>query len=189
MFIDVRELTDADRAWARALLRERWGAEIVVTRGRPHRADLLPGLVAWLADGRVNADAAPGGARRGTGLGGGRERAGLLAFRIAGPECEIVSLDAVAQGAGIGTALLAAIRSVAAAAGCRRLWLITTNDNVPAQRFYERCGFHLAAVHGNALEESRRLKPSIPLAGFGGAPLRDELEYETALTPRTGAAA
>jgi hypothetical protein len=36
----------------------------------------------------------------------------------------------------------------------------------------------LAALHREALAESRRLKPSIPEIGAYGIPLRDELELE-----------
>ena len=158
--IEIRALAADDRAWAAALLRERWGAALVVSRGREHRADELPGLVAWT----------PGG------------RAGLLTYRVAGPECEVVTLDALTPGRGTGTALLEAVRALAAGRGCRRLWLVTTNDNVPAQRFYARRGWRLAALHGDALSESRRLKPEIPLRGLDGAPLRDEPEYEQVLT-------
>jgi ribosomal protein S18 acetylase RimI-like enzyme len=65
--------------------------------------------------------------------------------------------------------------------GCKRLWLITTNDNLHALRFYQRRGMHIAAVHVNALEESRRIKPEIPLMGMDGIPLRDEIELEIML--------
>lgn len=58
------------------------------------------------------------------------------------------------------------------------MWLITTNDNTVALRFYQKRGFVLAAIHRNALEESRRLKPSIPLVGIDGIPIRDETELE-----------
>jgi RimJ/RimL family protein N-acetyltransferase len=56
--------------------------------------------------------------------------------------------------------------------------LITTNDNAPAQRFYERLGFRLVLVREGELRRSRLLKPEIPLVGAGGVPIRDELEYE-----------
>jgi hypothetical protein len=36
----------------------------------------------------------------------------------------------------------------------------------------------LVAIHENALEQSRRLKPEIPLTGLEGRPIRDELEFE-----------
>ena len=93
----------------------------------------------------------------------------------------IAALDGLAQGQGIGTALLETVKQVALEAGCRRLWLIVTNDNLPALRFYQKRGFHLAAVYPNALEASRRLKPEIPLFGLDGIPLRDEIELELTL--------
>jgi ribosomal protein S18 acetylase RimI-like enzyme len=75
---------------------------------------------------------------------------------------------------GIGTALLDAVKAL----GHRRLWLVTTNDNVRAQRFFERSGFRLVAVREGEIERSRRLKPQIPGVGEAGVPIRDELEYE-----------
>jgi len=61
------------------------------------------------------------------------------------------------------------------------MWLITTNDNTRALRFYQKRGFHLVAVYPNSLNESRRLKPQIPIIGIDGIPLRDEIELEITL--------
>jgi hypothetical protein len=55
---------------------------------------------------------------------------------------------------------------------------LTEDLNTPALRFYQKRGFRLAALHFNALEQSRRLKPEIPLLGRDGIPLRDEIELE-----------
>ncbi|MEW5718069.1 MAG: GNAT family N-acetyltransferase, partial [Chloroflexota bacterium] len=82
---------------------------------------------------------------------------------------------------GIGSALIDAVKLRARQAGCKRLWLITTNDNLTALRFYQKRGFTLAALHRNALEESRKIKPEIPLVGEHGIPLRDEIELEMML--------
>jgi RimJ/RimL family protein N-acetyltransferase len=62
--------------------------------------------------------------------------------------------------------------------GARRLWLITTNDNVHAQRFYERRGFTLVGVGEGAVDRARLAKPEIPLVGNDGVEIHDELEYE-----------
>ena len=85
------------------------------------------------------------------------------------------------EGRGIGSALIEIVRNMAVKEGCRRLWLITTNDNTAALRFYQKRGFHLVALHRNAVEQSRRLKPEIPETGNGGVPLRDEIELEIIL--------
>lgn len=131
----------------------------MVTRGRVHRFQDLQVLVAWSGDQRV----------------------GLATYRIDGPDAELMSLNATAEGQGAGTALLQAVEGAAAAAGCRRLWLITTNDNLEALRFYQRRGYRLAALYPGAVDQARRLKPAIPLLGNHGIPLHDELELEKAL--------
>ena len=103
--------------------------------------------------------------------------AGVLTYVVDGAECEILTLHAERPRGGVGTALIEAVKAPARAAGCTRLWLITTNDNVDALRFYQRRGFRLAALHAGAVDDSRaRLKPEIPLVGDYGIPLRDELE-------------
>ena len=137
-------------------MRERWGAEIVVVHGRTYRPAELSGFVAE-CDG---------------------ERAGLITLHTDGNACEVVTLDSLLVGRGAGRALLKAARTEALALGCRRLWLVTTNDNVHALGFYQQNGFRLAALRPGAVEESRKIKPSIPLIGDHGIPLRDELELE-----------
>ena len=74
--------------------------------------------------------------------------------------------------------LLAAARMEARERGCRRLWLVTTNDNTPAVRFYQRRDFDICAFHRNAITESRRLKPEIPDEGLFGIRVRHEIELE-----------
>jgi len=106
---------------------------------------------------------------------------GLVTYRIDGGECEIVSLDSAVEGAGVGSALLDAVKTLAVYVPCKRLWLVTTNDNVSALRFFQKRGFRLVAVHRNALDESRKLRPDIPLIGSEGIPLRDEIELEMLL--------
>ena len=107
---------------------------------------------------------------------------GLITYSIRADECEITTLYSRVREQGVGTALIEAVVAVARSAGCRRLWLITTNDNTPALRFYQKRGFHLAELYPNALEVSRRLKPEIPHVGKDGIPLRDEIELEMDLT-------
>ena len=69
--------------------------------------------------------------------------------------------------------------SAALAANADRLWLITTNDNIDALRFYQRRGFVLVAVHSDAVTRARdTVKPELPLLGFHDIPLRDEIELE-----------
>jgi ribosomal protein S18 acetylase RimI-like enzyme len=154
MSFTVRSLTDDDRPWLTGFMTERWGVPLAAGGGRLHRLDDLPGFAAVSADGAV---------------------AGVVTYLIETDACEVVSIDSVVQGEGVGTALLEAACQAAAAAGCRRVRLITTNDNVDALRFYQRRGFTLTELRPGAVDESRRMKPQIPLAGAYGIPIRDEL--------------
>jgi hypothetical protein len=133
----------------------------MVSRGRLHQCDLLPGFYVE-REGR---------------------RTALLTYRCESGEMEVVALYVEEQGRGDGSALLEAAADVARDRGCRRVWLVTTNDNEPAIRFYRNRGMRLAAVHHGAVDAARReLKPEIPLVGVGGAPIRDEIEFEIALS-------
>ena len=109
--------------------------------------------------------------------------AGVLVYDIAGVECEILALYAARQWAGVGTALVTLVAGLATAAGCRRYWVLTTNDNVDGLRFYQRRGFRLSALRCGAVDESRRtLKPQIPPTGDYGIPIRDEIELAQELS-------
>jgi GNAT superfamily N-acetyltransferase len=104
---------------------------------------------------------------------------GYAGYQIFGPAMEIVALESHAPGQGVGAALVAACVGVADKAGLSRVWLITTNDNIDALRFYQRRGFVLVAVHRDAITTARReLKPEIGLVGEHGIPIRDEIELE-----------
>ncbi len=134
-----------------------WPAPYIISRGRKLWPGELEGFVAFDSE---------------------RALVGLVTYEIVGDQCEVVTLDARMQWAGIGTRLMALMPEVARKAGCTRLWLITTNDNVDAIRFYQKRGLTIAAVHVNALEHSRKLKPEIPKIGMYGIPMRDEIEFE-----------
>ena len=161
MPIAIRAVDPADHEYVGEFLDRVVHYRLVVSRGKLHKADELPGLVA-VEDGEI---------------------VGLLTYDIVGDAFEVVTLHAAVPGRGTGSRLLEAAREQARALGCRRLWLITTNDNQPAIGFYQSRGMRLVAVHANALDKSRELKPEIPLAGIGGQPIRDEIEFEYTLCP------
>jgi 2-oxo-4-hydroxy-4-carboxy--5-ureidoimidazoline (OHCU) decarboxylase len=80
---------------------------------------------------------------------------------------------------GAGTALMDTARQVAMASGHHRLWLVTTNDNLPAIHFYLRRGMSIATVHAGAVAADRTLKPEIPERNQqNGLPIRDLVEFE-----------
>jgi len=155
----IRSINRDDRDWITTLLTESWGSVRVVTRGKLFHADELPGFVAIQNDKPV----------------------GLITYRFDDSECEIGSINSLVEGVGIGSALVGEVREAAQKAGCSRLWAITTNDNTAALNFWQKIGFVLAAVYPKAIEQSRKLKPEIPLIGNDGIPIRDEIELEIIL--------
>ena len=156
----VRPIDHLDHAWVLDMVRHWGGTDYVVSRARVVFPAELPGFCA---------------------VGAGDVPLGLATYELSDGQCQLVILHALTQFYGIGTALVAAVQEVAQGTGCRRLWLITTNDNVDALRFYQRRGFELVAVHRDFREVARRLKPSIPLIGEYGIPIRDEIELEMRL--------
>ena len=154
MSVSIRALESGDRPWVVELMQKRSGGELVVTHGKARDASLLESFVAEVDD----------------------EPVGLATYETRGAESELVTLDSLQEGDGIGSALLAAVANAAWKQGCRKLSVVTTNDNVRALGFYQRRGFVLTALRPAAVEKSRRLKPEIPELGLFDIPIRDELE-------------
>lgn len=138
-----------------------WGGPVVVGHGVAYDLRTLPTLVAVDGAGTV---------------------LGALAYHVGGDVLEVVSVAAAGSGGGgAGSALLTAAADEARGLGLRRLWLITTNDNLPALRFYQRRGMRITAVAPGAVDEARRRKPSIPVTGNDGIELHDELTLQLRL--------
>ncbi len=150
----LRSIIAQDLDWMTKLIIDSWFSTKIVTRGVIHDTRNLPGIVAILDDDRV----------------------GLLLYQIQSDKCEIISLNSLREG--IGTTLLENVELIAKKRGCQRVWLITTNDNTLAIKFYEARGFHVCAIHQGAIHESRKLKPEIPFYGLHGVPIEDEVEME-----------
>ena len=157
--LQVRPLTAEDSAWVRQAIIEHWGDALVIAHGKVYHPQTLPGFVAMLKGNWV----------------------GLLTYSLEDEHCEIVTINSIKPGIGIGTLLLKAVTQAAREAGCKRLWLITTNDNLDALRFYQKRGFTLVTVHRHAVDAARHLKPHIPLIGNDQIPLHDEIELEMIL--------
>ncbi len=153
--VRIRPHTVEDEAWVEALLQAELGGRLQARRGELVDVLAFEGFIA-------EADGA---------------RVGYLSYRLDATECEIAALATTERHGGVGTALVRALRE--RIQSCQRVWVVTTNDNVEALRFYQRRGFRLSALRVGAVDDSRtRLKPSIPATGDFGIPLRDELELE-----------
>lgn len=155
----IRPLTTADREWVTYQLTTQWGSPLIVRQGEQIRAERLPG---WIAEfqGKL---------------------AGLATYLIRGRDCEIVTLHSLVGGIGIGSTLIDTVCQLATLQCCQRVWLITTNDNLHALGFYQRRGFCLVKIYPGEVDESRKVKPQIPLIGMNRIPIRDEIELELRL--------
>ncbi|WP_033166068.1 GNAT family N-acetyltransferase [Clostridium sp. KNHs205] len=142
-----------------AAIIENWGSSIIVTRGMIYNTEELDGYAAMENDSLI----------------------GIITYFIQGLECEVISLDSFKENRGVGTSLLNAVISHAKVNSCRRIFLITTNDNTSAMRFYQKRGFDFTALYHNAIEKSREIKPQIPQFGFEGIPIKHEIEFEMEL--------
>jgi ribosomal protein S18 acetylase RimI-like enzyme len=160
--MEVRPMGPDDRYWVAECCRRAFGSPLVVSLGRLFDPARLSGLVAWEA---------------------GR-RAGVLAFAEESGGAGVVLVAADRPGRGAGTGLLRALEATAGERGWERLRLFTTNDNTGALRFYQRRGWDLAALHREAVDRDRELKPEIPVMGRDGIALRHTLELERRLGRR-----
>lgn len=164
MALRIRDLVPADHDWAKALLAAHGGGTHLMARlGELVDPLTREGLVA-------EDDGKP---------------VGLLTVDESDRGLEVLTLHAEAPGRGIGSLLLSTAVEVATASDTQRLWLVTTNDNLGAIRFYLHRGMRVAAVHAGAVDADRAsLKPQIPETNTdNGIPLRDYLEFEVMLTP------
>jgi len=155
----LRRLTQDDLPRLRQFWIEHWGGEEMIARGNVYRPEQLEGFV----------------------IEDGDEWIGLLTFFIKDGECEVTSLDSLREGQGLGSMLIDKAIAESRARNCKRLFLITTNDNLNALGFYQKRGFEIVTIYRGAVNASRKIKPGIPLVGMNGIPLRDEIELEKVL--------
>lgn len=155
----IKPLISNHYDWVVSVLKKHWGSPLIISKGKKHFADKLPGFVALQKS----------------------EPIGLLIYNVTGNDLEIVALNSHVEGIGVGTNLLEAAKNKAISLAIKRVWCITTNDNLKAQDFYRKRGFSLVAVYKNAIAKTRKLKPQIPLIGQNNIPIKDEVEFELKL--------
>jgi DNA-3-methyladenine glycosylase I len=157
--IALRRITPEDLPRLRQFWQKHWAGEEMIVHGETFRPEQLEGFV-------------------------NEDWTGLVTYVAGVDGCEIISLDALREGGGIGTALIEAVVEEAGRRGCSRVFLSTTNDNLHALGFYQRRGFELVTIRRGAVDESRKSKPQIPLIGDDDIPVRDEIELELRLSAR-----
>jgi crotonobetainyl-CoA:carnitine CoA-transferase CaiB-like acyl-CoA transferase len=155
--VSIRGLETSDDAAADAFIEAELGGRMQARLGELHDVLAFPGFGAWEGDRLVG-----------------------IATRT-GAELAALAVASDRRGLRIGAALVEAAAADAASDGQTELWLVTTNDNLDAIRLYQRHGFRLTALHAGAVDRARELKPSIPLIGKQGIPMRDELVFSRVL--------
>lgn len=157
--MEIQAITPETRAQVNAFITSHWYSTEMILRGEVINMTAVDGYF-------VERDGAT---------------AALITYLVRDDVCEITSLDSLIEGRGTGSALVGKVIETARNRGCRKVIVVTTNDNIHAIRFYQKRGFDMARLYHNALSKSRELKPSIPLIGNDGIPLRHEIEFELLL--------
>ncbi|MTI49595.1 GNAT family N-acetyltransferase [Sporosalibacterium faouarense] len=155
--IKIREITEKDTEWIINVSTTNWGSNIIISRGISHDVSKLPGFIA-LRDNEI---------------------VGMISYNIdSDNNCEIVLLESMVENQGIGTMLVDKVLKISKKTKVNKIWLITSNDNINALKFYQKKGFSLVAVHRDAITKARRIKPEIPEVGYHDIPIKDEIELE-----------
>ena len=153
---EIFNIVESDKASIADFISSNWGSVISVSRGNVYNTTDLPGFICKDNDKIV----------------------GLVTYNIENKDCEIVTLDSKINGVGLGSLLINKVIDLAKTKNCRRVWLITTNDNTNAIKFYQKRGFEWAGFHKNAMIDSRKIKPEIPDFGNDNIPIKHEIEFE-----------
>ena len=148
-----------DAPLVRTFMDERWGGQPLVINRKLFYPSTLPGFLVFRADALI----------------------GCLIYEQQDDQREIIVFEIVERLQGIGTMLLHVFMANAEKERCRRVHLMTTNDNLDALRFYQRRGFTLCGVRVGATAAAREIKPSIGEIGEYGIPIRDEILLEITL--------
>ncbi|MEY8347649.1 GNAT family N-acetyltransferase [Bacillus cereus] len=154
--IQIQKITAEMRETITLFMCKNWGSTLMVSRGRTHQLDQLQGFIA-IENNRI---------------------LGIITYEIKENDCEIVSLDSFAEKKGLGTKLVEHVIDIAKKQYCKKVWLITTNDNTNALRFYQKRGFMMTNLYVDAVKEARKIKREIPLVGYDNIEILHEIQLE-----------
>jgi len=160
MALQIKAIQSQDRPYISEIVKKLWGDEIIIVHGEVFHTSALIGLKA-VSDDKI---------------------IGFLQYQFINDECEILTLASLKEGHGTGSALIEAVEKIARENNCQVLSVITTNDNLHGLGFYQRSGFHLAALFPGKVNASRKIKPTIPVIGENNIPIRDELLLNKSLS-------
>lgn len=154
--LKIRSATLSDNKWLEELMIRDWGGLPLVIRGKKYYPSQLDGIIAEKNN----------------------EISGFLFYEIRDETCEIIVFEVFDKFKGTGTILLDNLKNIAKNKDCSRIYLMTTNDNIDALRFYQKRGFHICGIHIDSVKISREIKPTIGMRGDYNIPIRDEIDLE-----------
>jgi N-acetylglutamate synthase-like GNAT family acetyltransferase len=154
--ITFRAVDKNDKDWIDAFIAKHWGDNTIAVHNRRYIPSELEGFIALHQENRI----------------------GLVTYIAEQESLEIISLNSEIENIGVGARLIEFIKETAVKANCRKITLVTTNDNIHAAEFYKKRGFHLIRIDKGAVNLSRSLKPGIPFIGNNGIPIEDELLFQ-----------
>lgn len=158
--IQINLITKENREEINKFIISNWYTKDMAIRGKLYDLTSMDGFAAYYEDKIV----------------------GLITYlKEENDEYEIMSLDSLMERQGIGTELVRKVIEKAKQDKIKVIKLITTNDNINAIKFYQKIGFDLFRIYRNAVEAARKLKPSIPEAGYYGIPIKHEIEFQMKL--------
>jgi len=152
----ISEIKPEDKHLLASFISNNWGSSMSVSKGKTYNTTELPGFKCKNI----------------------KQIIGLVTYNISGDDCEIVTLDSKTNNIGLGTRLVDKVIEKAKLNGCKRIWLITTNDNIKAIRFYQKRGFEWIGFYKDSILDSIKLKPEIPEFGYDNIPIKHEIEFE-----------
>lgn len=153
--MNIISITDSNKKKVVDFFKNNWGSPLMITSNGVFNCGELEGFIIFDKNENI---------------------IGLITYIINENYCEIISLDSLEEGKGIGGKLISKLEEYAKSKQCHLVKLITTNDNLNALKFYQKRGYILNKIIKNAVEEARKVKPEIPLLGYHGIPIKDELE-------------
>ncbi|HUN12322.1 MAG TPA: GNAT family N-acetyltransferase [Rhabdaerophilum sp.] len=150
----IEPLTDTELL--KALLSRRWGEDLMMF-GRTWKRGEYQAIVARDEKGEV---------------------LGLATHALQKSTILALTIDNFSERRGIGKALLDHVAEIGRQQGGRALRVLTTNDNTPALRYFQKLGFRIVALYPGAVMIYRTVAPNLPEIGVDGIPVRDAIELE-----------
>jgi GNAT superfamily N-acetyltransferase len=160
MPILTRHSVESDAPWILDLLVREWHGPLIERTDEYIDASLLPALIAEM-------DGTP---------------IGLITLLLHQGHAEIVTLNSLHEGLGVGSALMAAAEAFALESGQTQIRLFAVNANLKALGFYQKRGYRFWAIHRDTITRARNdKKPDIPMFAENGILNADEVELRKLL--------